>query len=307
MPIKKSIEDLPRSNHEQLGTKPSAHPFIGEALANRLLETEDENHPKDLALAIPEAGAFRASYASKRCNRALWYALTDTPKSNPPDAASFWQFKLGHTVHDLVQEIAPDLFPDGDVEIEPAIDLRPIGVEGSAHADMVMTYKGKRVLVEMKSINGFGFKRAATTFSGPPEGPRSGHVIQAGLAAWAYDCDAVCLVYFSLENVSVRMAATYSDTPTGRFTAEWHYTVEELKPMLETEVKRINGIMSARNADRPQPRALVDHGIPEGALIQDPESGMWTVVEGRAITNTGDTWMCGYCDYKDKCISDGAS
>ena len=307
MAIKKSIEDLPRSNHEHLGTKPSAHPFVGEAVAEHLLAQEDEAHPKELALAIPDAGPYRASFASKRCNRALWYALKGEPKSNPPDAASEWQFKLGHIVHDLVQSIAPALFPDGDPVIEPAIDLRVIGIPGSAHADMIVTYKDRRVLVEMKSINGFGYKRAATTFSGPPEGPRSGHVIQAALAAKAAECDAVCLVYFSLENVSPRMASTYSDSPIGRFTCEWHYTVEELEPIIQTETARVNGIISALEADRPQPRHLVDHGIPEGAKITDPESGLWTVVDGRSITDTGDTWMCGYCDYKDKCIADGAS
>ena len=304
MPIKKSIEDLPRSNHEQLGTKPSSNQFIGEAVAAQIIDYDDPEHPKDLALAIPEAGPYRASFASKRCDRALWYVLNNVEKSNPPDEASYWQFKLGHIVHDLVQSFAPALFPDGDPEVEPNIDLNVIGIPGSAHADLVITYQGKRVLVELKSINGFGFKRAATTFSGPPEGPRSGHVIQAALAAKAHGCDAVALVYFSLENISPRMAAIYSDSPLGRFTCEWHYTVAELEPIIQAETERIQRVVNHKEA--PPARRLVDHGIPDGATITDPESGMWLVLNGKAIEDTGDTWMCGYCDHKDKCIADGA-
>ena len=155
MPIKKSIEDLPRSSDGAAGTPPSSNPFIGEAVAEQLLNYDDPDHPRDLGLAIPEAGPYRGSYASKRCNRQLWYALTQTPESNPNDEASLWQFVLGHIVHDKVQSFANELFDGAEVEVN--IDLNSIGIPGSAHADMVVEYKGKKILVELKSINGFGF------------------------------------------------------------------------------------------------------------------------------------------------------
>ena len=308
--IKKSIEDLPRSGDERLGAPPSRNPFLGEALAEYIVNYDDPAHPKDLALAIPEAGPYRASFASKRCDRALYYGLTGQEKSNPPGPGGEWTFLLGHQVHDLVQKFLPQM--NGEVEdmefegVEVEADLNAIGIPGSAHVDAVIAYKGKRLAVEIKSINGFGFKKAATTFSGPPEGPRSGHVLQSAMAAKALGLDGVVLIYLSLEQVSPRLAATYSDSEVARFTAEWHYTIDELDSMIETEVARIKHIMANVSNESVPPRRLIDHGIPEGATITDPSSGMWVVTEQRDIIDTGSTWMCNYCDWQDTCIAAGA-
>lgn len=303
MPINPSIMDLPRANRPD-GNPPSRNNFVAEAVAQKWYErSESEEARSDLALAIPEAGPYRASYASKRCNRALQYALQKVEPSNPPTLADAWRFGMGHTVHQMLQAIAADLFPDAENEV--TIDLRNVGVPGSAHADIVMTYEGHKTLVEIKSINGFGFKMSATPFKGPPEGPRSGHVMQGALAAKAAGCTRLVIAYLSLEVVGAKLAQDYSDTEAGRFAAEWHYTVEELEPIIEAEVKRINELVECIDAP-PVERRLIDHGIPEGALITDPTSGMWVVTEGRAIIDTGDTWMCAYCEQRDRCIKDGA-
>lgn len=303
MPINPSIMDLPRSNRPE-GNPPSRNNFVAEAVAQRWYErSESENARGDLALAIPEAGPYRASFASKRCDRALWYALTKTKASNPPGLADAWRFGMGHTVHEMLQKIVAELFEGA--EVEKVIDLRAIDIPGSAHADLVINYEGERTLIEIKSINGFGFKMSATPFKGPAEGPRSGHVIQGALAAKAEGCTRLVIAYLSLEVVGAKLAQDYSDTDAGRFAAEWHYTVEELEPIIEAETRRINNLMLKLDGD-PVPRNLIDHGIPEGALITDPTSGMWVVTEGRTILDTGDTWMCAYCDYRDKCLEDGS-
>lgn len=303
MAINPGIMDLPRADRPE-GNKPAANNFVAEAVAQSWYERiESEQARGDLALAIPEAGPYRGSYASKRCDRALQYALQGKEESNPPTLADAWRFGIGHTVHEMLQTIAADLFPDAENEV--VIDLRPAGIPGSAHADIVMTHDGHKTLVEIKSINGFGFKMSATPFKGPAEGPRSGHVMQAALAAKALGCTRIVVAYLSLEVVGAKLAADYSDTEAGRFAAEWHYTVEELEPIIAQEVERINTLVSQVD-DPPVKRRLIDHGIPEGAIITDPTSGMWVVTEGRAITDTGDTWMCAYCSQRDRCIKDGA-
>ena len=303
MAIKKSLADLPRSS-DFGGNKPAANNFVAEAVADKWYEKYLADGRDTLERAIPDAGPYRASFASKRCDRALWYAMNDTPPSNPNGLADAWTFGLGHTVHSMLQEVLGDLFESAEEEVD--VDLRAIGINGSAHVDMVMDYKGKKTVVEIKSINGFGFKMAATTFHGPPEGPRSGAVLQAAMAAKALGADQIVVAYLSLEKVSSNLAASYSDSEAGRFAAEWHYTVEELDDIIATEVKRIKRMEKAK--ERP-PRRLVDHDIPEGATITNPQGGDWIALESpgsKVISDTGSTWMCGYCNHKDLCIQEGA-
>lgn len=303
MPINKSIADLPRST-DFGGSPPSENNFVAEAVAEKWYDKYLEDGRDTLARAMPEAGPYRGSFASKRCDRALWYGLNDVPYSNPHTLADAWTFGLGHTVHEMLQDVLGDLFEGAEAEVE--VDLNAIGIPGSSRMDMVLDYKGKKTAVEIKSINGFGFKMASTTFHGPPEGPRSGAVIQSALAAKALGCDQIVIAYLSLEKVSTNLASSYSNSEAGRFAAEWHYTVAELDPIIEAETKRINAVVKAT---KPPPRRLIDQGIPQFAKITNPDSGDWVALEApgsKVIADTGSTWMCAYCSHRDLCKQDGA-
>ena len=304
MPINRSIADLPRADRPD-GNPPSKNNFVAEAIADAWFEAYLERGEDQKGLAIPEAGPYRGSMASKRCDRALYYGLADTPPSNPPTQADMWRMGLGSTVHLMLQDIADKLFPNARNEVK--IDLRSIGVPGSSHADLVIEHEGVKTLVELKSINGFGFKMIATTFKGPAEGARFGDVMQGALAAAAEGCERLVVAYLSMEVVSPSMAKSYSDTEAGRFAAEWHYTIEELQPLIDAEKERIEGIMRDVERKEPSPRLLVAPEYPADAIVTSPEDGMWMVKgEGNAIEDTGDTWMCNYCWHRDICISDGA-
>lgn len=304
MPINHSIEDLPRANRPE-GNLPSTNNFVVTRVAEAWRdEKEGKQATGDLAHAIPDAGPYRGSYGSKRCDRALWYALHGEPESNPPSLYDYWRFGMGHMVHEMVQRIIDKLFPDA--EIEAVIDLRPIGVPGSSHADLVINYEGRKLLVELKSLGGFRFKSKVTTMGGAPEGPDYGHIIQAGLAARAYGCDGIVIGYLALEGVSVKQAAAWTQSEEGRFAAEWHYTVDELAPHLDDEVQRINDLIAKEV--RPG-RTMYDVGprsIPWGATITDPDRTMWILTDGRNIVDSGSSWECGYCPHRNKCIEDGA-
>ena len=307
MPINRSIQDLPRADRPE-GNIPAKNNFVAEAIADAWYDAYIANGEDQLGHAIPEAGPYRGSFASKRCNRALAYGLERIQPSNPPTQADMWRMGLGSTVHEMLQRIVADLFPGSENEVK--IDLRPIGVPGSSHADIVMDYNGRKTLVELKSINGFGFKMIATPFKGAPEGARFGDVMQGALAAAALGCEQLVVAYLAMEVVSPQLAKDYSETEAGRFAAEWHYTVEELQPIITAEVKRITTLVDyvAEHGAKLVRRELVAPEYPEGAIVTDPARGMWIVRgEGQAIEDTGDTWMCAYCWHRDLCINDGDS
>jgi len=304
--IKQSIEELPLAERQE-GRPPARNNFVAEALAEAWYEQYLAEGNDVLEHSIPEAGPYRASMAGSRCDRALYYRLNKTEPSNPPSIADAWRMGLGSMIHASLQEILAGLFPDAVAEA--VTDLRKIGIPGSGHADLAFTYKAKRTLVEVKTVGGFQFKLKATRFKGPPQGPRYGDVLQAALQAEAHDCEQIVIVYLAMENVSADMA-DYSDSEAGRFAAEWHYTLEQLQPMVLAEKERIARLIENLESETLPPRELHDPTeYPEGAVVVDPYGqatrGTYHVKDGEQLSDTGTTWMCGYCWHRDLCTKDG--
>jgi hypothetical protein len=307
MPINNDLSNLPRTGGEQ-GALPSRNNFVVERLAQAWYDAYlDEYKP-----AIPEAGPFTGSMAGSRCDRALHYKIAGVDPSNPPGIADVWRMNIGQMVHEAVQAVTTEVFKDHEDFDDPAaevvVDYRPIGVPGSAHLDYSFRYKRKLTAVELKTINGFGFKMIATNFKGPAQGPRFGAIMQGALSAEAIGAEQLVIGYLSLENLSPQMASSFSDTEAGRFVAEWHYTIEELRPWLAVEKQRIADIIANVENDILSPTTIVDPEYPEGARISPAGSGMWVVTEDddpRIVRDSGSTWFCDYCWHRDQCKSDG--
>jgi hypothetical protein len=209
-------------------------------------------------------------------------------------------------VHEALQDVLLQLFPGSEVEVK--IDLLPIGVDGSATVDIVLapTDDSRPVVIEVKTINGFGFKKAATAFKGPAEGPRWGAIVQGALSAAALDADLI-IAYLSLENLSPNLATSYGDgTDVGRFAAEWHFDHEAVKQIAADETARINRVLALTDAGVLAPRAIHDPEVHPGGVVTNPDTGNWMVLDGENVVGTGRTWMCGYCDHATKCAADGA-
>jgi hypothetical protein len=330
--IKQSIGDLPRAPKSE-GFPPAKNNFVAESIAQVWYEIETGKRDPitiDLTLgggyerarAIPEAGPFRGSAVASRCDRSLFYQLAGVPESNPPTLADAWRMATGTFVHDIIEAIAEILFADNpdvtDLVVEPAIDLRPIGIDGSMRTDLAMTYKGKPTVVELKTVGGFKFKLATTTFKGAPEGPAFGHVLQGGLAAKALGAEQLVIAYLAMENLGKSFKV---DTEAARFAAEWHYNVEQLDGILALETDRIMslvaGVPDVDDVDEGiddvvlPPREIHDPELPDGAIATNPThnpgSGMWVTTEGDGtIVDNGTTWMCAYCRHRDLCANDGA-
>jgi hypothetical protein len=304
--IRSRIDDIPRRSRE--GIVPSRKPFFVTEVAKAWYAEYLASEASTKGLAIPEAGPYRGSMAAHRCDRELYYALKGTDASNPPTLADVWRMRLGQLVHDLIGPIVEQAYPGARHEVK--VDYRAIGVPGSGHADMADD--DETLLAEYKTINGFGFKMIASTFKGPAEGPKYGHVMQAAMSAAAQSgITKVVIAYFSLENISADLEDTV-ESDISRFAAEWHFTVEELQPLVDYEVARIKRVMRMVEMDMLPERELHDPEYPAGAVVQTPHKQrnrtLWTVVgaDGESVSDSGKFWGCGYCRWLDQCNQDGA-
>ena len=312
MAIKKNLADLPVVNTGN-GVRPDSDPFIGRAIAKAWL---DVNYQEGKAHAV-EGSRFRFSMAGT-CSRLLQYYDAGAEVTNPPDAADAWRMGLGTMVHTAIQEYFEASMVNGifdcnyyTVEMETKTSIPEIS--GSGHVDMLFTLFDKdekpyrKVVVEIKTLNGFGFKMAATGFKGPAEGPRRDHIKQAALSAYALDADDVIMCYVSMENVSPSLAGKYCDDPEfGRFTAQWTYSKAEWMPLAEAEISRVRTILS--QIDHPSNQLVApsienDNGVQ--VFITDPASGRWELTHEDQLVDSGKAWQCGYCRYRDRCIGDG--
>jgi len=287
------------------GRPPLEEPLIVVALAKAwMAEYETAGHTqKPMSIADRK---YRASWTTS-CDRQMYYLITSTELSEPMTVADYWRFGMGSMVHDALEKSIASLFPDAECEV--AVDLRPIGLDGAATVDIIVTIDGRKIVVEVKSINGYGFKMAVTSFRSPPEGPRYSAVVQGALAALAADADELRVGYLSLENLSPSMALDYADEEgIGRFAAEWAFGRDEFEPVARHHVARVNRIFALAEDGILPTRQLHDpFAYPAGAVIEDPMRKMWVVrnAKGKA-TQTGTCWECDYCSFRTKCIDDKA-
>jgi hypothetical protein len=299
---------MPIRQEHQPPARTEGHPPDGVEYVSRLAESWHYRYKAEgndeKAMSIPDR-RWRASWAAN-CNRATAYLITRTEESNPVTIADAWRFSLGNFVHEAVQQDLIEAFPG--VEVEVPVDLRPIGIDGAATADVLGDVDGVRTAMELKSINGFGFKMAATSFKSPPEGPRHSALVQGALAATAGEAERLIIGYLSLENVSPQLAS-YTDSEIGRFAAEWHYTPDEFRPIAMEESERVANILTRLDQGwEPAQfkRRIPDPDYPKRMEVTDPSTGHWIESDPNgAIISTGRAWQCAYCPFRDRCIADG--
>ena len=312
MAINKNLGSLPVVNTGN-GVRPDADPFIGRAIAKAWL---DVNYQEGKAHAV-EGSRFRFSMAGT-CSRLLQYYVNGVEVTNPPDAADAWRMGLGTMVHEAIQEHfksignAGNLFDSDSFDVEMETKTSIPKISGSGHVDMFFTLYDKnkevirKIVVEIKTLNGFGFKMAATGFKGPAEGPRRDHIKQAALSAYALDADDVIMCYVSMENVSPSLAGKYCDDPEfGRFTAQWTYSKAEWMPFAEAEIDRIGSVLA--QIDHPSKQLVapsIENDNGNQVFITDPSTGRWELTHEGELIDSGKAWQCGYCRYRDRCIKD---
>lgn len=337
MPISKNLSDL-RANGPTART-PDPAPRFGVLIAQAWHDQYLADGLDTRATAFPTP--LRGSDAGN-CARALGYKVrrrmaeihnadpaNETAQlvvdsySNPPTLADSWRMGLGSMVHSIVEELLPVAFPDAQCEVTLRVNEPDISI----HADALVTIPAReeertssdgvaiavtparKVLIEFKTINGFGYKRAVTSIDGPAEGPRDSAVLQGALAAEEVDADELVICYLSLELISPSIAERNRIDDMGRFVAEWTFPKEVYLPLAQAERKRMAAVVALVEQGKLAPRAIPAGDIPHGARITDPNKGTWELrdANGEQVLQIGKTWHCGYCWDRDRCLSDGAS
>jgi len=236
-----------------------------------------------LAHAV-EGTTMRHSMAGK-CARQIHYYLTvgDEGITNPFDLPAYWSTGLGTAVHGWWQAALGNLFPNA--ELEKVVHLPQ--ADSSGHVDAWLP--DEKIAFELKSINGFGFKKIQES----NEGPRYGDFVQACVNAYALDAERMVLIYLSLEAISRQRARQRDIDEVGRIAKEFHYTPDVFTKVAEKEIERWNTIRE-RGADTP--RAIPDPEVPAGARVIDPSTGR--------LSSGTYAWQCAYCSYQDLCASE---
>jgi len=306
MATKFPIRDLPT------GRPPSATPLFGTVVLDKWKADYDASDSAVRDRAIPEL-PLRASAVSKRCDRALWYSLTDTPETNPADAASQFRMMMGTMVHSLIEEALGEGQHDANGNpigwhSEVVVDLRPAGFPGSAHADNIHydELANPTVVVENKTLGGYDFKLRSTEFGSGPNGPRWEHIMQPAMVAVAVNAPKFLVVYWALDAVSHDQIAKQKLPSARRVVAEWEFNTDDWRDAVAVEAARQRRILHLADTGVVVERAVSTDEIPAGAVVINPSTGAWVTYSPTTglVGQTGKYWLCGYCNHKDRCVAD---
>lgn len=295
MAIKADHSALPRGN------PPSTEPRFGALLAATWAAEHMSEEDRPFAI---EGARLRASWAGK-CARDIGYRLAGVEQSNPAGIAAHFRMRLGSLVHEDLQPIFAKMFPGAS--IEHVADWSEMGLPGASHVDVFLVTEPdkRRTVIEIKTVGGYGFKTMVGA-RGPAQGPKFTALLQGALSGRALHADDVTIIYLSMENLSPREAEKIGADEIGRFYAEWTYTVDQLAEITDREIARLGKVLDVVDAGELPPRQIPGE-LPPGARVTNPETGAWTLDRGGNVLEAGSTFFCGYCDYKDQCIADGAS
>lgn len=213
------------------------------------------------------------------CDRQTMYALRGVERSNPPDARSKRRFKIGHVLHELVQEAlsqSPDI-----IAFYPEFAIGDPDLNTGGHGDGLIFFSdGTVVVVELKSIRKNGFRYLAGK-------PKADHKKQAGTYA-----------------VHARLFGCWVDT--GERNPDGTPKMEFIPPLGERLIGVLFGYFEKEDLDtaeffEPYDSEWEDELRDKVESLQpyrgDPESlpPRLPLVKGKK------PWNCDYCDWKDRC------
>src|SRR5690606_12820215 len=277
---------------------PAPDPVFAPILAQAWMDQQVSEDPKEHAYP---GTLIRHSYAAV-CARRLAYEPAGVEPTDPPDLTAYCNFDTGRIPHEQWQEVAQKLWPGARAEVR----VRPPGRGdlSSGHVDLTVDDGPMpgRATVEVKTVGGFGFKKAigfsgGRGFDGRPEGPKWSWLVQGSVNAYCQEADVLVIVALAKEAISVSGAKRDGLPDWARICAEWRYPPEVFRPIAEAELERWQRIVDVvgRRGVLAVPREVPD-GPGRVVSIADPRSGRTT--QGRSF------WACSYCPFQQRCVED---
>ena len=288
------------------GRRPDADAWFVKDVVDNWYEEYRALEGEGREFALPES-KWRGSWAGS-CARQVAYHVAGVEETNPTTVADAWRFWIGKLLHDKVQEQVMAKYPGSTIEGKVRI-----GEGGSGHFDiLVVTPEGKRILIELKSINGTGYKMSVLGKAARerrPEGARVSAIMQGAMYAASLDPlpDELIVAYFSLELVSQQNAMHYLADEYQRFASQWTFSQEDYLVIARDEMRRLDKIVAITERSGPGavPRIVPDPNMPPHR-IRNPRSGLYDIID----IETGDVigkdraWQCAYCSHQDQCATD---
>lgn len=292
---------MPRLTSSIINNHVSAdpEPWLLKAVTDHFWDQYLEAGKDTKAFAVPGT-RWRASW-SGMCARAIAYEVAGIPESDPMTVADAWTFEIGTLVHEMVQEVVENRFPGSVSEYKVTI-----GKNGSGHIDIhIKTAEGKKITVEMKTINGTGFRMM------PREGARYRGIIQGAVNAFSMppeeQPDEMILLVFSLEKVNSGKAREFRLHPDfeeyARVGAQYTFSKEEYTILAEEEILRMERIVQLVDDGELTlvPRLIPDPSLPRHEVI-NPRNGEIRVRNEQGwAKGTRKVWHCNYCSHQSYC------
>lgn len=301
MPILRDLSHLVRGSvPHQYADKPPAPPKIDDPVLRSVVATINTRLFDDAHRDMADQAVLRASDVALDCDRAVQYAMTRTPATNPPTVADLYRFNVGRLVHDWVESGG---WPAG-AEHEPPFTWYATDDAGEEYA--LVAGHGDTLAegwaYEFKTVNGTTFKRSIE------EGPSDGHVRQLAAAAIAHGAKGGTIVYVATELVSVAKAGKLGISDFDRFLRAWAYDRATLDHIWGEEEDHLVAILEAttlgRLVARKVGRPVVAGQTRSQAIVNDPATGKGRLVRDGQVTSTPmSVWQCGYCRWQGRCIS----
>lgn len=293
---RQAAREAAHKNSERVRTGRVAHSWAGNCsrriaydVRYRDAEIAAGNDEQALALARAEYGPDEAAY----------------------DEVSLWTFYMGDTIHDTVQQAVTDALPGERFSVAHEIDCSIDDITSGRLDTAIFDVSGENppTVIEFKSINGFGFKAMTTGARAGEkgEGPKLPNLLQLGLNMLGYakrldiPVEHVCgiLAYISKEsNNYVR-----SSDPLDKIIAEYHYTWDEIKHLVDPEMLRLSEIINHLDdgkAIENVARMIPSYGPGKILSITD-KGGAYQSIDGRMLN----AWECRYCPFRNRCVADG--
>lgn len=300
---------------------PDTDPWFLRELVGAWERSRDEAEATEIHDRPHEAPYF-ASDAGSPCLRDLYYRLCGV-EGEEFDTPTKWKLDLGRMVHKQMESfVLPPLWLP-----EVRFDLTPFDIPGRGRADVVIFEEGENPLdhvivtdrgytwngtgriyavVDYMTQNGYSYKKAAVSFQGGPHGPSFGKEVQVAITVALMKARYGVVANLAMEVLGPQFASkTIATDDLIRFAAQWTLTADDCDELAGRERTRVAKALAARKAGVLPPRELRLPGVPDNAIVSDPETGRWEVRRDGRVQQFGNAWPCDYCSRRAKCLVDG--